>query len=111
MAIEQAITGGLSLEGLGLELGSGAVLGFLTGLLAKKVTKLIALLVGGFMLFLKWLEGQGAIDVDWSAVTAGLVSVGSEAAETAPSLFDRLVTTLGLGASFTGGFFLGFKKG
>lgn len=97
--------------GLGLEVGSGAVLGFFSGLLAKKVTKLAAIAVGGFLLFLKWLEGQGVLSVDWAAMTAGLVDVGSSAASAAPTLFDRVVTTLGLGAGFTGGFLLGFKRG
>lgn len=101
----------LDLQGLGLEIGSGAVLGYISGLLAKKFTKLVAILVGGLLLFAKWLEGQGVISVDWSAVTGGLVSISTKAAATAPTLFERVVTTLGLGAAFTGGFFLGFKRG
>ncbi len=98
-------------EAFALEVGSGAVLGFVTGLLAKKVTKLVALLVGGLLLVVKWLEGQGVISMDWAALTAGIIDVGGEAAAAAPGLYGRLVTTLGLGASFTAGAAIGFKRG
>lgn len=101
----------ISLQGLGLEVGSGGVLGFITGLLAKKVTKLVALLVGGLLVFAKWLEGQGVISVDWARVTGGLIDIGSAAAETAPTLFQRIVSTLGLTGGFVAGFALGFKRG
>lgn len=97
--------------GLGLEIGSGAAIGFLTGLLAKKVTKLVALAVGGFLVLLKWLEGQGYLSVDWSSLTAGLIDAGSGAAGMAPDLFGSVVDTLGLGGGFVAGFLLGFKRG
>ncbi|MFB6077093.1 MAG: FUN14 domain-containing protein [Candidatus Nanohaloarchaea archaeon] len=99
------------LKDVGLQVGGGAGIGFVTGLLSKKVTKIIALLVAGLLAFGKWLEAKGVITVDWAAVTGGLVSAGSSAAKAAPSVFDRVVTTLGLGAGFTGGFLLGFKRG
>lgn len=97
--------------GLGLEIGSGATIGFLTGLAAKKVTKLIALAVGGFLLLLKWMEGQGFLSVDWGSLTGGLIDAGSAAAGAAPTAFDMLVQTAGLGGSFGIAFLLGFKKG
>lgn len=97
--------------GLGLEIGSGAALGLVTGLLAKKVTKLVALAVGGFLLLLKWLEGQGYLSVDWSSLTAGLIDASSGAAAAAPGVFDSVVSTLGLSGGFVAGFFIGFKKG
>lgn len=111
MAEPSTLMQAISPQSLGLEIGSGAVLGYISGLLAKKMTKIVAILVGGLLLFAKWLEGQGVISVDWSAVSGGLVNIGSSAAGAAPSLFDRIVSTLGLGGGFTVGFFLGFKRG
>lgn len=111
MAESSTLMQAINPSGLGLEIGSGAVLGYISGLLAKKMTKIVAILVGGLLLFAKWLEGQGVISVDWTAVSGGLVDVGSAAAGAAPTLFERVVSTLGLGGGFSVGFFLGFKRG
>ncbi len=111
MAEPSSFMQAVSPQGLGLEIGSGAVLGYISGLLAKKATKIVAILVGGALLFAKWLEGQGVISVDWSAVSGGLVDISGAAAGAAPSVFDRIVSTLGLGGGFVAGFALGFKRG
>ncbi|MDY6769315.1 MAG: FUN14 domain-containing protein [Candidatus Nanohaloarchaea archaeon] len=98
-------------SGLGMELGTGAVIGFVSGFAAKKVTKLVAILVGGALLVAKWLESQGHISVDWTGVGGGFLDVGTAAAEAAPSMFDAVVSTLGLGGGFVAGFYLGFRRG
>lgn len=92
-------------------LGGGLSLGFIAGYLGKKVSKLIAALIGAELLLFKWLETRGIITVDWERLTAGLISTGSSAAQEAPGIISSLISTLGLGAAFTGGFALGFKKG
>lgn len=102
---------GLLSELSGVKLGGGFVAGALTGYLSKKITKLIAIIVGLFLAALQFMESRGWVNVDWSALTAGLAGAGSEAAAKAPSLLSSVVSTLGLGAAFTGGFLLGFKKG
>jgi uncharacterized membrane protein (Fun14 family) len=92
-------------------LGGGVSLGFIAGYLGKKVSKLIAVLIGAELLLFAWLESRGIITVDWERLTAGLISTGSTAAQEAPGIISSLVSTLGIGAAFTGGFALGFKKG
>jgi len=91
--------------------GGGVGFGFIAGYIGKKVSKLIAVLIGAELLLFKWLETRGIITVDWERLTAGLISTSSSAAQEAPGMISSLVSTLGLGAAFTGGFAVGFKKG
>lgn len=99
------------LGGLGVDVGTGAAFGFVSGILAKKVTKLVALLVGGVLLVAKWLESQGMMTMNWQSVGSGFVDIGSTAADVAPSLLEKVASTLGLGGGFVAGFYLGFRRG
>lgn len=99
----------LNFQQLGLEVGGSALVGALIGFAAKKVAKIIAVLVGAELVLFKFLESRGIISVDWDRLTAGLVGAGEQAAE-APSYVVSLVSTLGVGAGFAGGFLLGFKR-
>ena len=97
---------------LGIELGSGAVIGGIIGFAAKKVAKVIAVLVGLELALFKFLESRGILSVNWDELSAGLLSTGEAAASGAPP--DWIVTilsTLSISAGFVGGFMLGFKKG
>ena len=97
---------------LGLELGTGAVIGAIIGFAAKKVAKLIAVIVGLELALFKWLESRGILTVDWERLTAGFVDIGSTASSsTPPSWLASILSTLSISAGFAGGFFLGFKKG
>ncbi len=102
----------LDVQQLGLEVGGGAVIGGLIGFAFKKVAKAIAILVGLELALLKFLETRQIVQVDWERLTAGLVGVG-ETAQSAdpPSWVVSLLSTLPVGAGFTGGFLLGFRKG
>ncbi|MFC4448244.1 FUN14 domain-containing protein [Halorussus aquaticus] len=97
---------------LGLEFGSGAVVGGVIGFAAKKVAKLIAILVGLELALFKFLESRGILTVDWNRLTAGVLQAG-EAAEggAPPSWVTTILSTLSVGAGFTGGFLVGFRKG
>ncbi|NEU56371.1 FUN14 domain-containing protein [Halorussus sp. MSC15.2] len=97
---------------LGLEFGSGAVVGGVIGFAAKKVAKLIAILVGIELALFKFLESRGILTVDWNRLTAGVLQAG-ETAETGvpPSWVTTILSTLSVGAGFTGGFLVGFRKG
>ncbi|WP_276278930.1 FUN14 domain-containing protein [Halorussus caseinilyticus] len=97
---------------LGLEFGSGAVVGGVIGFAAKKVAKLIAVIVGLELALFKFLESRGILTVDWERLTAGALKAG-EAAQggTPPSWMTTILSTLSVGAGFTGGFLLGFRKG
>lgn len=101
----------LNLQQLGLELGSGAVIGGVIGFAAKKVAKLIAVIVGLELALFKFLESRGILTVDWERLTAGFVQASQDAAAGAPpSWLQTILSTLSISAGFTGGFMLGFKR-
>lgn len=97
---------------LGIEFGGGALIGGLIGFAAKKVAKLVAVIIGLELALFKFLESRRIITVDWEALTAGMVSASESAASsTPPSWIMTILSTLSVGAGFTGGFLLGFKRG
>jgi uncharacterized membrane protein (Fun14 family) len=97
---------------LGLEFGSGAVIGGIIGFAAKKVAKIIAVIVGLELALFKFLESRGILTVDWEKLTSGLVKTSQDAATGAPpSWLSSILSTLSISAGFTGGFLVGFKKG
>lgn len=104
------------MQQIGLEVGGGAVIGGVIGFAAKKVAKIIAILVGIELALFKFLETRGILDVNWDAVT-GAAGNASEAAGTAgssaqpPGWIMSLLSALPVSAGFTGGFLVGFKKG
>lgn len=97
---------------LGLEFGTGAVIGGLIGFAAKKVAKLIAVIIGLELVLFKFLESRGILQVNWDRLGASFLSAGEAAtSQTPPSWLATILSTLSIGAGFAGGFFLGFKKG
>ena len=102
----------INFQQLGLEFGSGAVVGGIIGFAAKKVAKLIAIIIGLELALFKFLESRGILTVDWERLTAGLVEASQDAATGAPpSWIQTILSTLSVSAGFTGGFLLGFKRG
>ena len=96
---------------LGLEAGSGAVIGGIIGFAAKKVAKIIAVLVGLELALFKFLESREILSVDWEKLTAGVAGAGKDAAAGAPPTWlESILSTLSVSAGFTAGFFLGWKK-
>ena len=97
---------------LGLEFGSGAVVGGLIGFTVKKVAKIVAVIIGLELALFKFLESREILIVDWTRLTAGIVETATAAAsETPPSWVMTILSTLSISAGFTGGFLLGFRKG
>jgi uncharacterized membrane protein (Fun14 family) len=98
---------------LGLEFGTGGVIGLLIGFAAKKVAKIIAIIVGLELALFKFLESKGILVVNWDQIGAGFLGAGEKVTE--PGLMgewiEPLISTLSIGAGFTGGFMIGFKKG
>ncbi|SNZ03992.1 Uncharacterized membrane protein, Fun14 family [Natronoarchaeum philippinense] len=94
---------------LGLELGSGAVIGGLIGFAAKKLAKLLAVIIGVELALFKFLESKGILTVDWERLTNGLVSTQEKVQN--PGWIEPILSTLSIGAGFTGGFLVGFKRG
>lgn len=96
---------------LGVEAGSGAVIGGVIGFAAKKVAKVIAVLVGLELALFKFLESREILSVDWGKLSAGLVNTSTDATTGAPpSWMETILSTLSISAGFTGGFLLGWNR-
>lgn len=103
---------GIDPQQLGLEFGSGAVIGGIIGFAAKKVAKLIAVIVGLELALFKFLESRGILSVDWDQLTAGMLKTGEVAQSgTPPSWVTTVLSTVSVSAGFVGGFMIGFRKG
>lgn len=97
---------------LGMEFGGGALIGGIIGFAAKQVARIVALIVGLQLALLAFLESSGYIIVDWEALTGGIVETSmTAAAEQPPDWLMGIVSTLSIGAGFTGGFLVGFRYG
>jgi len=97
---------------LGMEFGTGAVIGGIIGFAAKKVAKLVAVIIGLELALFKFLESRGILQVEWSKLGATFLDAGQTAtSETPPSWIATLLSTLSISAGFTGGFMLGFRRG
>lgn len=102
----------LNPQQLGLEFGTGAVIGAIIGFAVKKVAKLIAVLVGLELVLFKFLESRGILQVNWDRLGATFLDAGEAAtAGQPPSWLMSILSTLSVGIGFTGGFLLGFKRG
>jgi uncharacterized membrane protein (Fun14 family) len=95
---------------IGLEVGGGALIGGVIGFAAKKVAKIIAIIVGLELALFKFLETKGILVVNWEAIGGAAADAGGQAAE-APGWIVSLLAALPVTAGFTGGFLVGFKKG
>jgi uncharacterized membrane protein (Fun14 family) len=106
---------GLGLQQIGLEVGGGAAIGGIIGFAAKKVAKIIAILVGLELALFKFLETRGILEVNWEAIRGTASNATAAAGETAsgtpPSWVTSLLSALPVSAGFSGGFLVGFKKG
>jgi uncharacterized membrane protein (Fun14 family) len=97
---------------LGIEFGSGAAIGGIIGFAAKKIAKIIAVLVGIELAVFKFLESRGILTVDWERLSSGILENAQVAADgTPPNWISTILSTLSISAGFTGGFLAGFKKG
>jgi uncharacterized membrane protein (Fun14 family) len=102
----------INFQQMGLEVGGGALIGGIIGFAAKKVAKIVAIIVGLELALFKFLETKGILVVDWGAITgAAANSTESAVGGTPPGWITSLLSALPVSAGFTGGFLLGFKKG
>ncbi|PSQ00541.1 hypothetical protein BRC89_02055 [Halobacteriales archaeon QS_4_70_19] len=96
---------------VGINVGTGAVIGGLIGFTAKKVAKVVAVLVGLELALFKFLESRQVLAVDWDKLGATFLSAGEAAtSQTPPSWVMTILSTLSVSGGFAGGFLLGFKK-
>jgi uncharacterized membrane protein (Fun14 family) len=92
------------------QLGVGGIGGFVVGYALKKLSKLILVLIGLFVLALIYLSTQGILNINYSALWDAL----SHLIGSAGSAFNWLVGLISLlpfAGSFIVGFLLGLKLG
>lgn len=94
-------------------LGFGGAAGLVVGYAAKKVTKVVAVLLGLLFILLQVLVYNELISVNWSAVqhTAEHVWTDPHGVTLADRVWGILVANLPFGGGFVAGFVLGFKLG
>lgn len=95
---------------LGYQLGLGGIGGFIVGYAIKKISKLIVVLLGLFMIFLLYLGTSGVISINYQELWNALAGLLSFLGQTATWLIG-LVSLLPFMGSFLAGLFLGFQFG
>jgi uncharacterized membrane protein (Fun14 family) len=96
---------------IGIEAGTGAVIGGLIGFAAKKIAKIIAVIIGLELALFRFLETKGYLTVNWEKISGGILRGGQQAADASGTWLNAIISTLSIGAGFTGGFLVGFKRG
>jgi len=92
------------------QLGVGGLGGFIVGYAIKKISKLIIVLMGLFIIFLLYLGTRGIISVNYGELWGALASLLGFAGQAAAWLVG-LISLLPFMGSFLAGFLLGFKLG
>lgn len=98
------------LSPLGFQLGVGGIGGFIVGYAIKKISKLIIIVMGLFLIALLYLGTQSIISINYGALwkaIEGSLGLAGEAA----SWIIGLISILPFAGSFLVGFLLGFKLG
>jgi uncharacterized membrane protein (Fun14 family) len=92
------------------QLGLGGIGGFIVGFTIKKVSKLIVILIGLFIIALLYMGASGIISINYEKLIeslAGLLNLAGEAA----GWLITLIALIPFFGSFSAGFLLGFKIG
>jgi uncharacterized membrane protein (Fun14 family) len=89
-------------------IGGASLLGVVMGFAAKKLIKIVAVIVGLELGLLALLERQGVISVQWAEFSSWMQAPD---AEIPPAFSDIALSTGLVGGGFAGGFALGYKKG
>lgn len=111
--VATAVVGQLNVDptGLAVQMGGSALIGAVIGFAAKKVAKLVAIIVGAELVLFKFLESQGFLTVNWGKMGGVFEGLASDAPGQAQSLVDTFISTAGIGVGFAAGFYLGLRKG
>lgn len=92
------------------QLGVGGIGGFIVGYAAKKISKLIVILIGLFFILLLYLGSSGIININYAKLFEALTGLLNFAGQAAGWLVG-LISILPFVGSFAAGFALGFKLG
>ena len=98
------------LSPLAYQLGIGGIGGFVVGYAFKKISKLIIVLIGLFIIALLYLGTSGIISINYDKLFRALANSLGLAGEAASWLIG-LISILPFMGSFIVGFLLGFKLG
>jgi len=98
---------GISLSGVGGDVGIGFVVGFITGYALKKILKIVLVLLGMYVLSLLWLQYKGVISINTDKLFNLTGNVSTQAVSAAEKLLGILPGT----SAFAIGAYIGFKKG
>lgn len=101
----------LDIPQLGAQVGGGAAIGAVVGFAAKKILKLVMVLIGAQMAFLAYLENQGFISVNWAQMNSIVGFGGEGGGAVIPPFVMNLFSIAPVGGGFTLGAMAGFKKG
>ena len=103
---------GIDFGSLGIDFGSGAVIGAIIGFTAKKMAKIIAVIIGIELVLFRLLESRGILQVNWVGMEKYFPNIGEMTiTNTPPEWMVSMISSLSIGAGFIGGFLLGFKQG
>jgi len=92
------------------QLGVGGIGGFVVGYALKKLSKLVLVLIGLFLLALIYLGTQGILNINYSALWNALKGV-IDSAGSAFNWLVGLISLLPFAGSFVVGFLVGLKLG
>lgn len=95
---------------VGYQLGVGGIGGFIIGYTIKKISKLIIVLIGLFIMVLLYLGTTGIISINYPQLWDAIRSFPGFATQLGIWLIG-LISLLPFMGSFIAGFFLGFKLG
>jgi len=98
------------LSPLAFQLGVGGIGGFIIGYAVKKISKLIVILIGLFVIALIYLSTQGIININYGALWKALEGSLSFAGQAASWLIG-VISLLPFVGSFIVGFVIGLKLG
>ncbi|MBS7632512.1 hypothetical protein KEJ15_02665 [Candidatus Bathyarchaeota archaeon] len=98
------------LPSVGFQLGAGSIGGFIVGYAVKKISKLLAIVVGLFVVALIYLGTQGIISINYNALWGSIEGAFGLAGSTF-SWIVGVISLLPFAGSFILGFLLGFKLG
>jgi uncharacterized membrane protein (Fun14 family) len=98
------------LSPLVFQLGVGGIGGFIIGYAVKKISKIIAVIIGLFVIALLYLSTSGIVSINygalWNAMGGWLGGAGQAA-----SWLVSVISLIPFAGSFIVGFLLGFKLG
>lgn len=98
------------LPSIGFQVGAGGIGGFIVGFALKKISKLIAVILGLFLLALVYLGTQGIITINYGALFDALKKALGLAAS-GFSWIVGIISLLPFAGTFVVGFLLGLKVG